>query len=75
MEFIDAEFHVTSQCLVTLGATRAPKDLIQCFQQLRKNRFKGEHYYFRYLSRTLSAVRCGELRSIIFKYTYVGRKK
>jgi hypothetical protein len=75
LEFVDARFSVTRQRLLTLRATRAPKDLIECLEDLPKSNFRGEQYYFRTLGRRLTPARCDELKSIIFKYTYVERKK
>lgn len=75
LEFIDAEFRITPQSLLTLQATRAPRDLRQCLEDLCPAKFRGEQYYFRQLSKTLTPVRCDELKNIIFKYTYAGRKK
>ena len=75
LEFIDAEFSITEQRIVTLQATRAPRDLIICLKALAPAKFRGEQHYFRQLSKTLTPERCEELKNIIFKYTYAGRKK
>ena len=75
LEFIDAEFSLTRQRLLTLQATQAPEDLMECLRDLCPAKFRGEQHYFRQLSKTLTPVRCDELKNIIFKYTYAGRKK
>jgi len=74
-EFKYGKFSITKQRIETLEATRAPKDLINCLETLTRHQFRGEQNYFRHLSRTLTPTRIEELKNIIFKYTYVGRKK
>jgi len=74
-EFKYGEFSITEQRRQTLKATRAPADLMDCLKALTGHRFRGEQNYFRHLSRMLTPTRIEELKNIIFKYTYVGRKQ
>lgn len=75
LEFVEAEFFISPQLLLTLQSLRAPKDLRQCLGALPQTSYRGEQEYFSELSTLLTPARCEELKSIIFKYTYAGRKK
>jgi hypothetical protein len=75
LEFIDAQFCITERRIETLEAIRAPEDLVRCLQALSPATYRGEQYFFSQLGRLLTLERCAELRGMIFKYTYAGRKK